>query len=157
MFRGAVDDKARFPARCCGIIQIHTVLPGLDSRVAKAYRAAFEEWMASKKVYCPDGTCSAFIPERLMPHKNPQATSKEMAAVFPSHSFPCPICKTAICTSCRKLDHRGAECSTKQDDDDAAMVTSLGFKRCPRCGEGVKKMWGCVQMYVTGNEGDLPP
>ncbi|SMR52510.1 unnamed protein product [Zymoseptoria tritici ST99CH_1E4] len=147
MFTAAVKDQTRFPVRCCGLIQIHHVLPELDTGVAKAYRVAFENWMTAKKLYCPKPTCSAFIPERLIPasKKLLPDTSTPLAGTV-HDTFPCPTCKTSICADCHKLDHDSADCSTKQDDEEKAMLAAFGYKQCPRCGEGVRKMYGCTHM-----------
>ena len=67
MFSAAIDDKTRMPPRCCHFIQIHAAIRILTPDQAKAYRAKFEEWITTIKVYCPSPTCSAFIPERRLP------------------------------------------------------------------------------------------
>ena len=56
--------------------------------------------------------------------------------------FACPSCQIAICASCRKVGHEG-ECNHAVDDQETAMLQSYGYKRCPRCRHGVKKMYGC--------------
>jgi len=67
MFLKACKDETLMPARCCQIIQLSIVLPHLSRQEADLYRAKFEEWSSSHRVYCPVPTCSAFIPSRLIP------------------------------------------------------------------------------------------
>ncbi|KAK6441944.1 hypothetical protein LTR95_001832 [Oleoguttula sp. CCFEE 5521] len=59
--------------------------------------------------------------------------------------FACPTCHVAICTRCRQVAHQG-DCDNSADDHEAAMLLSFGYKRCPRCKHGVKKMYGCPHM-----------
>ncbi|EGP87083.1 uncharacterized protein MYCGRDRAFT_41478 [Zymoseptoria tritici IPO323] len=126
MFTAAVKDQTRFPVRCCGLIQIHHVLPELDTGVAKAYRVAFENWMTANKLYCPKPTCSAFIPEPVQ-----------------ADGFSCPKCEARVCTKCLKQEHIGARCDTSEEDKIMAIISEFGYKKCPCCGQGVKKMFGC--------------
>ncbi|SMQ50640.1 unnamed protein product [Zymoseptoria tritici ST99CH_3D7] len=137
MFRFAVKDRSSFPVHCCGLIQLHTVLPTLDESAAKAYRAIWDEWMTAKKVYCPERSCSVFIPPRLIPHSVDADTAPA------DISFPCPTCKTGICAKCCRLVHRGEPCGEAENDYELALLATFGYKPCPRCGEGVKRMFGC--------------
>lgn len=242
------------PARCCTLIQIHTVVDDLPQKVANEYREKFEEWVAASKTYCPAPACSAFIPERLMPRdpgtpgKGPSpllpflqsllATVQESAcsrffrgemditmlpgyasvverpidlskinanlfrydsvnsltgdiqllvsnaisynghdhpvsraaeelleqyiralslgaqrlldrpptATTSSPTFACHKCHIAICTLCTQVEHANAPCDTTASDQELAMLESFGYKRCPRCKAGVKKMFGCSHM-----------
>ncbi|KAK5108739.1 hypothetical protein LTR62_007886 [Meristemomyces frigidus] len=65
MFRGATTGASPMPPRCCTPLQIHTAY--LDDETATRYRERFEEYVTRDKTYCPSRTCSAFIPERLLP------------------------------------------------------------------------------------------
>ena len=60
--------------------------------------------------------------------------------------FPCPKCHIAICVSCRQIEHSGSPCDTSAQDHELAMLQTFGYKRCPRCKAGVKKMYGCSHM-----------
>ncbi|TKA80642.1 hypothetical protein B0A55_01857 [Friedmanniomyces simplex] len=72
MFKAATSDSSRMPPRCCTLLQIHTVdLPQQD---ADDYRSKFEEWITLNKTYCPSPSCSAFIPDRLLPPSEPTPT-----------------------------------------------------------------------------------
>nr|OQO27782.1 hypothetical protein B0A51_05840 [Rachicladosporium sp. CCFEE 5018] len=59
--------------------------------------------------------------------------------------FACPTCHIAICTRCRQIAHTGY-CDNSAEDHEAAMLLSFGYKRCPRCKHGLKKMYGCSHM-----------
>ncbi|MCJ1365158.1 hypothetical protein MMC16_004278 [Acarospora aff. strigata] len=67
MFMTACKDESRMPPRCCHILQLHSVRPYLSQQEADLYRAKLEEWSTVHRVYCPVPTCSAFIPNRLIP------------------------------------------------------------------------------------------
>jgi hypothetical protein len=60
--------------------------------------------------------------------------------------FACPTCHIAICTLCKQIEHTGAPCDTSAQDHELAMLETFGYKRCPRCKAGVKKMFGCSHM-----------
>lgn len=57
--------------------------------------------------------------------------------------FACPKCHIAICTSCKQIEHGKKPCDTTALDHETAMLATFGYKRCPRCKAGVKKMYGC--------------
>lgn len=63
--------------------------------------------------------------------------------------FPCPKCHIAICVLCRQIEHNGAPCDTSAQDHELAMLETFGYKRCPRCKAGVKKMFGCSHMQCV--------
>lgn len=64
----------------------------------------------------------------------------------PAATFPCPRCHIAICSKCKQIEHGTAPCDTSSEDAALAMLQSFGYKRCPRCKAGVKKMFGCSHM-----------
>jgi hypothetical protein len=68
------------------------------------------------------------------------------SAPTPQPFFPCPDCHIAICTACKKIEHSGSPCDTTESDHEIAMLAQFGYKRCPRCRAGVKKMFGCSHM-----------
>ncbi|KAK5173784.1 uncharacterized protein LTR77_002465 [Saxophila tyrrhenica] len=65
---------------------------------------------------------------------------------LPPKFFPCPECHVAICTDCRQIEHSGSPCDTSNADHEMAMLSQFGYKQCPRCKAGVKKMYGCSHM-----------
>ncbi|KAI4857258.1 hypothetical protein E4T45_01256 [Aureobasidium sp. EXF-8846] len=60
--------------------------------------------------------------------------------------FSCPHCHIGICPSCKQVAHSGNPCDTSAQDHELAMLETYGYKRCPCCGHGVKKMFGCSHM-----------
>ncbi|KAG9996500.1 hypothetical protein KCU78_g17419, partial [Aureobasidium melanogenum] len=64
MFLEATRDSTSMPPRCCTILSTIVALDFLSSAEADAYRRKFEEWVSTKKTYCPVPKCSRFIPDR---------------------------------------------------------------------------------------------
>lgn len=60
-----------------------------------------------------------------------------------SSSFACPACRVVICAKCKEVAHPGNECDDTARDQEMAMLAKFGYKQCPRCGQGVRKMYGC--------------
>lgn len=68
-------------------------------------------------------------------------------AVLPAAAcFSCPGCHIGICPSCKQIAHFGQPCDTAAQDHEIAMLETYGYKKCPRCGHGVKRMYGCRHM-----------
>ncbi|KAK4949522.1 hypothetical protein LTR10_012140 [Elasticomyces elasticus] len=59
---------------------IHTAAE-LSEQDAVNYRNKFEEWITVDKTYCPSPTCSAFIPERLLPTNDTPAPVPTLLSV----------------------------------------------------------------------------
>ncbi|KAH0334097.1 hypothetical protein KCU81_g9592, partial [Aureobasidium melanogenum] len=252
MFLEATRDSTSMPPRCCTILSTIVALDFLSSAEADAYRRKFEEWISTKKTYCPVPKCSRFIPDRAVlppPSADPvtiwglvkqelpailkktqqehyaryfkDATSpsthgiqnwkcpsrmiwlgelstkvsrysnmaefaydfnrlytggrsmppvasscaeilrrqlwKEIGkikarvnskfTVLPAAAcFSCPDCHIGICPSCKQVAHFGQPCDTAAQDHELAMLETYGYKKCPRCGHGVKRMYGCRHM-----------
>ena len=71
------------------------------------------------------------------------------AAPLPVPLFTCPKCHIGICTTCKQIEHAGSPCDTSIADHEIAMLQTFGYKRCPRCKAGVKKMFGCSHMQCV--------
>lgn len=252
MFLQATQDSTSMPPRCCSILSTMVALEFLTTAEADAYRLKFEEWVSTKKTYCPVPTCSRFIPDRavlsppsaepvnfwdLLKPELPAVLAKlqqedcaryflnssspgahgvdtwkprsnmvwleDIAAKIPRYSdlaafatdfhrlysggrsmppqpsacasvlrrhlwkeigkikgrvsskfatlpatacFSCPECHIGICPSCKQVAHSGQPCDTTAQDHEIAMLETYGYKKCPRCGHGVKRMYGCRHM-----------
>jgi hypothetical protein len=72
--------------------------------------------------------------------------SSKFAKLPASACFSCPGCHIGICASCRQVAHFGQPCDTAAQDHELAMLQTYGYKKCPRCGHGVKRMYGCRHM-----------
>jgi hypothetical protein len=152
MFIDACRDNSRMPPRCCAQINIHHAKPYLSADEAALFRSKYEEWCTPNPTYCPVPICSAFIPDRLLPQhiriKSKQRVDSGVGTPK-SASFACPTCDTDICADCRQQAHPGSMCSTHElglDAETAELLKMWGYKRCPRCGHGVKRMYGCPHM-----------
>ena len=252
MFLQATRDSTSMPPRCHSIFSTMVALDFLTTAEADAYRLKFEEWVSTKKTYCPVPKCSRFIPDRavlnppstdpinlwdllkqdlpavitklqaehcaryFMNSKSPRAHGidnwkepkkmvwlEDIASKLPWYSdmaefaadfnrlhaggrsmppqpsacadvlrrhlwkevgkikgrvnsefaplpatacFSCPECHIGICPSCKQVAHSGQPCDTAAQDHELAMLETYGYKKCPRCGHGVKRMYGCRHM-----------
>ncbi|KAI9773912.1 MAG: hypothetical protein M1840_006138 [Geoglossum simile] len=54
----------------------------------------------------------------------------------------CPKCEAAICVRCRRLSHPHSPCEG-EDRSVTAFLNKFKLKRCPKCRNAVKKMFGC--------------
>ncbi|KAF2476889.1 uncharacterized protein BDR25DRAFT_251318 [Lindgomyces ingoldianus] len=151
MFIKACKDISRMPPKCCNMIQLHVALPFLTNAEAATFREKYEEWSTPGPVYCPVPTCSAFISPRLFNQPNSSRKGKQrvdsVIGTPKSANIPCPKCQTEVCTHCRELAHESPGCKKlgfgMVDDETVALLMSWGYKRCPKCGNGVRRMWGC--------------
>jgi hypothetical protein len=130
------------PAKCCNLIPLHLAVKYLSKEEATQYRLGFEEWNTNAKdrIYCPNLRCSEFIPKRYV--------DKE-TIIDDLKTFQCPKtgCGTQICRDCKSYTHVGLPCSQDKEQDAAiAQVMQWGYKQCPRCGHGIRKMYGCSHM-----------
>lgn len=173
VFLRAIKEPAAMPPKCCNprrMFLIHLALPGLSSQEAATYRDRFDEWSASVKIYCPNPRCSAFISERLRPHTGAQAqpvpdsqpttslnlqeaaTNTQEPTTENSLAVTCPSCSLRICMNCKQKQHVNAPCSTPPDQPVRDLVQRAGYKLCPSCGTGIKRMYGCVSTMLESAE-----
>ena len=119
------------------MIQLHVGIQYLTKSEARKYRKAFEEWIATDRVYCPVPKCSTFIPDRL--RKSSQLNTNP-------GSFRCPQCSSIICDDCRQIAHQGQACDRSQEQYEEDLLKKFKMKRCPKCRAAVKRMFGCSHM-----------
>ncbi|QDS73640.1 hypothetical protein FKW77_002267 [Venturia effusa] len=161
LFLRAIKSSTCMPARCCEMIPIHVGAKCLSKEEAAEYRTKFEEWKtdAKDRVYCPTLACSEFIPLKQFraAGKLPKETeAKEKRdskdPVAPSFeqtqpSIDCPKCSTVICIKCKSFAHPTEPCQPDTSNDEVlALLSKWGYKRCPRCGYGTRRMFGCSHM-----------
>jgi hypothetical protein len=150
MFLDACKDSSRMPPRCCVPVNIHHAKPYLSAEEATLFRSRYEEWCTPNPIYCPVPVCSAFIPDRLVPqHVRTKQRADSGIGTPSSTSFACPTCDADICTDCRQQAHPGSMCSIHEfglDAETAKLLKMWGYKKCPKCGHGVKRMYGCHHM-----------
>ena len=151
MFIQACKDSTRMPPRCCTQIHLHHARPYLAEEEIATFKAKYEEWSTSNPFYCPVPTCSAFIPERLLPESAKSKGKRVDSGIGTPivKTFGCPTCNAAICAECRQPAHPDSMCNIVEfgiDAETAALLTSWGYKKCPKCGHGLKRMYGCNHM-----------
>ena len=154
MFIQACRDSTRMPPRCCVQIHLHHARPFLSKDEVAHFKSKYEEWSTPKPFYCPVPTCSVFIPERLLPE---QARSKgkrvDSGIGTPKADvFACPTCEANICAGCRQTAHPNSMCNVDEFGTDAettALLKSWGYKKCPKCGHGLRRMYGCNHMVSS--------
>lgn len=116
----------------------------LSTAAVKAFKAAHEEATATKKMYCPVASCSAFVNVgRLAP-----------AGATPASAHPCPRCATPLCLRCKARSHGGVTCKNAQVARAAAadgaaegavraLAAAAGWQTCPGCAALVELAYGC--------------
>lgn len=142
------------PPRCCNMLQLHVALPFLSKAEAMEYREKYEEWSTPDPIYCPIPTCSAFVPNRLIPpapvtKKAGKQRADSVIEVLKPPTVACPKCSADICLKCHQLSHPGAPCIEMPfgiDEKTATILKRWGYKRCPKCRHGVRRMLGCNHM-----------
>jgi hypothetical protein len=68
MFIEACKDVSRMPPRCCVPFNLHQFKSILSTEEVALFRSKYDEWSTPNPTYCPIPICSAFIPDRLLPH-----------------------------------------------------------------------------------------
>jgi IBR domain, a half RING-finger domain len=133
IYKGATDDEARYPPRCCQPIPIEQSRRLLKADVLSNFLAKQVEWESKDRIYCSNKTCSAFIrPENIRGKK-----AKRLK------------CGTSTCADCKKAAH-----SSKRPCTGDGHGTRLALKvmeenkwaRCPGCNTGVERAEGCNHM-----------
>lgn len=62
-----------------------------------------------------------------------------------SASLGCPVYPTEVCARCRQVSHDGACDESRQSEEDA-LLAKFKLRKCFRCGQAMKKMFGCAHM-----------
>ncbi|KAF2275535.1 uncharacterized protein EI97DRAFT_361562, partial [Westerdykella ornata] len=138
MFIGAAKDLFRMPPRCCHhLIQFHFARRHLTASEADEFKARYDEWNTPHPFYCPVAACSAFIPRRLLEKARKPGQSSAVVQ--------CPKCAVSICTQCRAVAHPGTPCQLRHglDSETENSLKATGYKRCPKCSNGVQRAHGC--------------
>ena len=77
------------------------------------------------------------------------------ACTFTEESASCRTCSLGICLTCKAAAHGDSPCDPMEIDEDEQLKAQLakwGYKRCPRCGHGVRRMYGCPHMQCVCGE-----
>ena len=129
-FVAATNQPSQMPPRCCGGF-IHLNAVRLPEEIESRYQQRFREYATPgcEKLYCPIPSCSTFIPVRK--GKDPR----------------CPHCSTRVCQKCHRAAHANSECPTNHADERTKrLLNKLGYKHCPGCGMGIRRMFGCASV-----------
>lgn len=155
VFLDACKDVSRMPPRCCNQIPLHHVRPYLTADEITLFKAKYEEWGTPNPFYCPVARCSTFIPNRMLPQAKARENGEGKQRVDSGIGTPtkpivtCPKCEVGICTNCRSLAHANGICNPFDfgvDEQTADLLQKWGYRKCPKCGQGVKRMYGCNHM-----------
>jgi hypothetical protein len=156
MFIDACSDMTRMPPRCHVPLNLRQVRALLTDEEIALFKAKYEEWSTRHPVYCPAPQCSVFIPGRLLPQQMKKKGNQRVdsgVGTPTTLTFACPTCEVRICEACRQFDHPGLNCKLTEfgiDAETAVMLKSWGYKQCPNCNHGLKRMYGCNHVcYVT--------
>jgi IBR domain, a half RING-finger domain len=156
------------------MIPLHFAVNFLSAGEIALFKEKFEEWGTPGKdrVYCPQTKCTAFIPVRARGvFKQPEEKKtgngnrkgknrsksplQNLDNTFTEQTITCTACKTHVCLACRTHAHSDKPCnpaSNQLDETLTAQLEKWGYKRCPRCGHGVRRMHGCGHMECVCGE-----
>ncbi|KAK0628591.1 hypothetical protein B0T17DRAFT_606177 [Bombardia bombarda] len=139
MIAQSTTDESRMPPRCCiqpipGAI-IKTVLSREEQQLfLKAVVQYNTPW--ESRMFCPNASCGEFIPP--------------LGKIDPKHPFEtvCKVCKTRVCTTCKRNAHRlGVDCPEDWELDAVLkMGEKSGWRRCYKCRTLVELSQGCTHM-----------
>ncbi|USP78306.1 ring finger domain-containing protein [Curvularia clavata] len=151
MFVDACRDMTRMPPRCCVPINLSHARPHLTQDEIQLFKSKYDEWLTPSPFYCPVATCSVFIPERLLPGRtNTNGKRIDSGTGTPtSKTFACPTCEASICLDCRQLAHPSSPCNVSEfglDQETTRLLKRWGYKQCPKCRHGLRRMHGCNHM-----------
>lgn len=144
------------PAKCCREFDPRLVLQQLTTdEERERYKSLFHEFRteAKERVYCPNTQCGAFISQYTIKRQRRERISNNDSKAKKHDSglhlddkvADCPQCNTALCLICKKNAHNGHPCQLEEDPI-IAQIQKFGYKRCPRCGYGTRRMYGCSHM-----------
>ncbi|KAF1842893.1 uncharacterized protein K460DRAFT_340447 [Cucurbitaria berberidis CBS 394.84] len=151
MFIEACKNTSSMPPSCCGQIHLHNVRPYLSQEEIAEFKSKYEEWSTLKPFYCPIPTCSVFIPGRLLPQQAKSEGKRVDSGIGTptANTFDCPTCQAGICVGCRQVAHPNSLCNVGEfgiDAETEALLKGWGYKKCPKCGHGLRRMYGCAHM-----------
>jgi ariadne-1 len=138
-FTLSVKDPQHMPPRCCTKehIPLKHVDRLFDDKFKRLWNQKFEEYTATKNLYCPGKGCGEWIkPSKI---RVDMATGRKYAR--------CGRCNTKACVRCSSVYHPRRECP--KDDETARLVQMAkekGWQRCYNCKAVVELKEGCNHM-----------
>lgn len=154
MFTMATSNRMSMPPKCCKLIPLHVALPDLSSEEVEAYKNKFEETILAHDggFYCARKECSAWISGAAVEEAEQVFEAKDITVKAVSMPIvACKQCKTSLCTKCHDENHPSSCCSDR-DDGNAKVIQAMGkwgYKQCPKCWNGVRRMYGCSHMQCA--------
>ncbi|EKD14435.1 RING finger protein [Drepanopeziza brunnea f. sp. 'multigermtubi' MB_m1] len=145
-------DPSNIPVRCCVPIPVALVDDLLSIEEVEYYKSKFVEHSTQNPLYCPNPTCSTFIPPRLFYDPKKASPVPQAEALIDNYDcgYPmqvdtprlvgnvtCPTCQALVCLSCRSSHENFLEATTGE------ILEKEDFKRCPECAIGIQKIGGC--------------
>ncbi|KAF2455807.1 hypothetical protein BDY21DRAFT_257925, partial [Lineolata rhizophorae] len=145
-FKFCTKDASAMPPRCCYgvVIKLHQVGGWLEEDERERFKVRWQEWAEKDPAYCPEKRCSVFLP------RASSSVGSTATSIIPPGdvTLACPSCTTAVCALCRRTAHPSSPCPTTDPEEDAmvAQLAAWGYRRCPRCRMGLRRMYGCSHM-----------
>ncbi|KAF5672808.1 arylsulfatase [Fusarium circinatum] len=132
--RTVMKDESIFPPKCCGqAIPVNATNVFITGELLAQFEDKREEFETTKRTYCSDRTCSAFIPTRLIEDGIAR----------------CTRCEKKTCLNCLSEAHDG----TCTDDPESQRVIRLaeekGWRRCEQCKNMVELDHGCFHISIN--------
>ena len=142
-FRSGLANKASYPPRCCGAIDVAAVQGFLDDENMVRYTTVLEEFAAARPLYCANEECEKdFIGDAAQVD-----LLENQGMVF------CPECAVQTCAKCRELHDAHTDNEGVLECPDSLVLAEVkemadeeNWRRCPGCRHLVEKIDGCDHM-----------
>ncbi|CAN0130475.1 unnamed protein product [Discosporangium mesarthrocarpum] len=137
MFVLSLTDTSLLPPKCCRLpIDLNYAAKLLDSEQHRRFLFLMREITTLNKFYCPQPSCSSFLD-----------MDQLEVGTEGSQMYPCPLCGTRLCLSCRTLEHAEMTCEEVQrrmgPDEVLEIAEKNGWRQCTRCHHMIELHSGC--------------
>ncbi|CAK1354574.1 uncharacterized protein RHO25_001636 [Cercospora beticola] len=132
VFSLALQNEAFYPPRCCRQpLDFEATRALLGQDLAARFEGKREELDDKARLYCHDGSCSAYIP----------AINRAYTVAL------CRTCNEFTCVSCKNRMHPGRACPPDPDKQAILDIARQeGWQKCNGCGNMVELRTGCNHM-----------
>ena len=151
-FEAVLKDRTLWPPACCNKVPFAEMdvlaLNLLNTEQHLIFRSKSEEYETRNPIYCPQKTCSAFIPLRPRPNGDRFGRMYLRSRSSKDNSVTCKKCKTAVCTRCKQLWHPTSVACKKDEDMQKfdELVEKEMWASCPACNQTIELTQGCNHM-----------
>ncbi|KAF8470826.1 hypothetical protein BDZ91DRAFT_638502, partial [Kalaharituber pfeilii] len=142
LFEAALKDRSIWPPSCCNktapFMDLDTLaLNLLDRSEYNRFISKIEEYQSKDPLYCPEKTCSAFIPKSNI-HRDGLGSEYGI----------CEKCDHHVCVRCRQTWHPDSFACKKDKDTKQfeELVEKEMWARCPSCSNVIELNQGCNHM-----------